>query len=158
MSVERIQQEKENKFFRKWDIVVYSVLILIIVAIFLIVFIPKSKDQISAFEIKYGDIQVCEYNFDTDSVTYNPEYITIEKVSQTMYKFTFAENKNGEDYNIIMVDLTNRNITCEDADCSTSKECTHMKITKMGDTIICIPHRLFIAPIGESEIKDPVLG
>ncbi len=158
MSVDRIKQEKENKFFKKWDILIYVILALVIVAIFLSIFLTRSKDQITAFEIKYGDTQVCEYNFDEDSLKYNPEYITFEKVSDTQYKFVFSENKDGTDFNIIYADLTTRTITCEDADCSTSKECTHMKISKMGDTIICIPHALYISPIGESEIKDPVIG
>lgn len=154
----KIAQEKENKFFKKWDIVVYAVLILVIVALFLIVFIPKSKDQISAFKMEYNGVQVLEYNFDEDSVRLNPEYVTYEKESQTIYKFTFKESKDSEEYNIIKVDLTYRKITCEDANCSLSKDCTHMKISHMGDTIICIPHKLFITPIGQGEIPDPVIG
>lgn len=157
MGLERIKQEKENKFFKKWDIVVYSVIALIIVALFLIVFIPRKNDQISAFVIKYDNTQVCEYNFDTDTITYNQDYIKFEKESQYIYVITFSL-KGDEDYNIIKVDLTNRNITCEDSDCSHSKDCTHMRISKMGDNIICVPHKLIILPVGESEILDPVIG
>ena len=93
MGLERIKQEKENKMFRRWDIVVYSIIILIIVALFLIVLIPQKHDQISAFVIKYDNIQICEYNFDNDSITYNPEYIKFEKESQSVYIFTFSLNE-----------------------------------------------------------------
>ena len=157
MGLDRIKQEKENKFFKKWDIVVYSVIVLIIVALFLIVFIPQKHDQITAFVIKYDNTQVCEYNFDTDTITYNQDYIKFEKESQYIYVITFSL-KESEDYNIIRVDLTNRNITCEDSDCSFSKDCTHMRISKMGDNIICVPHKLIILPVGESDISDPVIG
>ena len=157
MGVERIKQEKENKFFKKWDIVVYSVIALVIIALFLIVFIPQKHDQITGFVIKYDNIQVCEYNFDSDTITYNSDYIKFEKESQYIYKIIFSL-KDSEDFNEIKVDLSNRNITCEDSDCSFSKDCTHMRISKMGDNIICVPHKLIISPIGESEIIDPVLG
>ena len=154
----KIAQEKENKFFKRWDIIVYAVLALVIIALFLIVFIPRSKDQIAAFKMEYNGIEVLEYNFDNDSIRINPEYITFEKESQTVYKITFKESSDADEYNIIKVDLTLRQITCEDANCSLSKDCTHMKISKMGDTIICIPHKLFITPIGQTEIPDPVIG
>ena len=153
----KIAQEKENKFFKRWDIVVYAILALVIVALFLIVFIPRSKDQISAFKMEYNGIEVLEYNFDNDSVKMNSDYITFEKESQTI-NITFKESNDSNDYNIIKVDLTTRQITCEDANCSLSKDCTHMKISKMGDTIICIPHKLFITPIGKGDIPDPVIG
>ena len=158
MSAAKIVQEKENKFFKRGDIIVYVVLALLIVSLFLIVFLPKSKDQISAFKMEYNGIEVLEYNFDSDSYRINPEYVTFEKESQTMYKFTFKEGKDSKEYNIIKVDLTMRQITCEEANCSISKDCTHMKISKMGDTIICIPHRLFITPVGSGEIQDPIIG
>ncbi len=153
----KIAQEKENKFFKRWDIVVYAILALVIVALFLIVFIPRSKDQISAFKMEYNGIEVLEYNFDNDSVKMNSDYITFEKESQTI-NITFKESNDSNDYNIIKVDLTTRQIICEDANCSLSKDCTHMKISKMGDTIICIPHKLFITPIGKGDIPDPVIG
>ena len=154
----KILQEKENKFFKRWDILVYAVLVLVIVALFLIVLIPKSKDQLSGFKMEYNGVQVLEYNFDDDSIKYNSDYITFEKESQNIYVITFKENKESDEFNIIKVDLDSRQITCEDANCSLSKDCTHMKISKMGDTIICIPHKLFITPTGKSEIPDPVIG
>ena len=57
----KIAQEKENKFFKRWDIIVYAVLALVIIALFLIVFIPRSKDQIAAFKMEYNGIEVLEY-------------------------------------------------------------------------------------------------
>ncbi len=154
----RIEQEKSNKFFMKWDIVVYAILVLLIVGLFLGVFLSRNKEQLTGFEIKYNDVQVCEYDFDNDSIKYNPEYISIEKISDKEYKILFSENKDKTHFNEIYVDLSKRTIECKDADCSISKDCTHMKITKMGDTIICVPHRLMITPIGKSDIPDPVIG
>jgi len=155
---DRIEQEKSNKFFMKWDIVVYAVLVLLIVALFLVVFLTRNKDQLTGFTIQYDNIKVCEYSFDNDSITYDPKYVSLEKISDTEYKFIFHENEDKTRFNIIHVYLNTRTIECEDADCSISKDCTHMRISKMGDTIICVPHKLMITPIGKSEIVDPVLG
>ena len=155
---DRIEQEKSNKFFMKWDILIYSILALLIVGLFLGVFLTRDKNEITGFTITYDNAQVLKYDFDNDSLTYAPEYIAVEKVSNTEYKFTFSLNEDKSDYNVIIVNLSNRTIECEDADCSLSKDCTHMKISKMGDTIICVPHKLMITPIGKSEISDPVLG
>ena len=83
----KIAQEKENKFFKRWDIIVYAVLALVIVALFLIVFIPRSKDQIAAFKMEYNGIEVLEYNFDNDSIRINPEYITFEKEEYPSIRF-----------------------------------------------------------------------
>jgi len=158
MSIDRIKQEKENKFFKKSDIIVYAVLAVLIVVIFLVIFIPKKSGQLTGIEIKYGDISVCTYNFDTDTLTYSPEYVKPEKLSNTQYKLLFYEKEDYKEYNVIIIDLTKREVKCEDADCSLSKDCVHMKINKVGDNIICVPHKLFITALGNSDIPDPVIG
>ena len=154
---DRIAQEKENKIFKKWDIVIYSILALLIIGLFLGVFLTRDKDQISSFTITYDNVQVLEYDFDNDSIIYAPEYISFEK-KESAYIITFKEGKDSNDYNTFYVDLTKRQITCSEANCSLSKDCTHMKIEKMGDTIICVPHRLIVSPKGKGEIVDPVIG
>ena len=151
----RISEEKQNKFFRKWDILIYAILALLIVALFLIVFLPTRKSQYTGFRMEYDGKVVLEYDFDKDSMQLDKNYVSYAKESATTYTIWF---KNGEDENIIIVDIENRVITCEEANCSLSKDCTHMKISKMGDTIICIPHKLMISPIGKGEIPDPVVG
>ena len=155
---DRIAQEKENKFFMKWDILVYSILALLIVALFLVVFLTKSNDKLTGFTIQYDNAKVCEYSFENKSITYDPKYISLEKISEDEFKLTFHEEEDKSHFNVIHVYISKEIIECEDADCSLSKDCTHMKITKMGDTIICVPHKLMITPIGKSEIVNPVLG
>ena len=153
---DRIAEEKENKVFRKWDLVVYGVIILIIIGLFIGVFLTRDKNGVSSIEVQYDGVNIMTYNFDEDSLQYAPEYISVEKVSSSEYRFTF--NLDG-DYNILHVDLTARTVTCEDANCSFSKDCTTMKITKAGDTIICAPHKLVVIAKGNREdIKEPVIG
>ena len=152
---DRIAQEKENKMFKRWDLVVYGVIILIIIGLFLAVFLNRNKSVLSQIEIQYNNVNIMTYNFENDSLKYAPEYISVEKVSDKEYKFTF--NADG-DYNIIHVDVENRIVTCEDANCSFSKDCTTMKITKAGDTIICAPHKLIVIASGGGDMKEPVVG
>ncbi len=154
----KISQEKENKFFKKWDIVIYSILILLIGVLFLVVFLPKANQDIEAISIEYDGQEILVYKFNEESMQINHDYITFHVEEKGVYVITFKESRESDDYNIIKLDANNKVVTCEDANCSLSKDCTHMKITKPGDTIICIPHKLFIRALGNADIPDPVIG
>ena len=46
MSIAKIKQEKENKIFKRWDILVYAIILVVIAVLFLTVFLAKDKSEI----------------------------------------------------------------------------------------------------------------
>ena len=154
----RITQEKENKFFKKWDILIYAILIVLIGVLFLVILLPKSNQEIEAISMEYDGKEIFLYKFNEESMQINSDYISYSVEGDKVYVVKFKEGIGSDDFNIIRIDANNRVVTCDDANCSTSKDCTHMKITKPGDTIICIPHKLFVRAVSKSEIPDPVIG
>ena len=101
-----------------------------------------------------GEI-VAEYYFDDDSL------VTAAVVDSRREgdKYYLTVNSQSGGYNLVVIDLTERKTWVQEADCSSSAECTQMKtITKAGDSIICVPHALVVQGVGDGEIKDPISG
>ena len=158
MSIAKIRQEKENKIFKRWDILVYAIILILIAVLFLTLFLTKDNSGLDGFKVSYdGDI-IYTYNFSTKEEQKEDKYIDILERSDSILKIRVHLSDLEHDYNIIQVNLQERVITVIDADCSVSKDCTNMKIKSMSDTIICVPHKLIIEPIGNGKIEEPTIG
>ena len=158
MSIAKIRQEKENKIFKRWDILVYAIILILIAILFLTIFLTKDNSGLDGFKVSYdGDI-IYTYNFSTKEEQKEDKYIDILERSDSILKIRVHLSDLEHDYNIIQVNLQERVITVIDADCSVSKDCTSMKIKSMSDTIICVPHKLIIEPIGNGKIEEPTIG
>jgi len=151
-----IEQIKKSKLFHKWDIVIYLILI-VLIALSFIIFLPKKNSSLSVIEMKYKNDVVLTYSFDDKEFKYiDGNHITIEQEGEN-YLITFFESNENSDYNVIKIDILNKQVTMELTDCSTHKDCMSMKITKSSDTIICLPHSLSIYVV-TSEIIQPTVG
>ena len=156
MSINNIKQEKENKIFKKWDILVYAILLVLIVVLFLVVFISKDDSKIEGFEMSYKNNKILTYDFQKDSFDYNSEFIEINEC-ENGYIILFYLDDKKTDFNKIQVNTQDKCVVVLDASCSTSKDCTSMSIKKISDTIICVPHSLIIKPLGSSNIEDNIV-
>ncbi len=158
MSIAKIRQEKENKIFKRWDILVYAIILILIAVLFLTIFLTKDNSRLDGFKVSYDGDVIYTYIFSTKEEQKEDKYIDILERSDSILKIRVHLSDLEHDYNIIQVNLQERVITVIDADCSVSKDCTGMKIKSMSDTIICVPHKLIIEPIGNGNIEEPTIG
>ena len=150
MSYKKIEQVKKTKYFRPWDILVYGIILLIIAALFLVVFLTGDKSSANGFTIRQGERKVFTYYFDTHRYEYSLTDGTIEINSEDQNSLTFTvytPNKSG--FNRVKVDKVNNSVEVVDADCSLlRKDCVHTPALKDNSTVIsCLPHEMYIEPL-----------
>lgn len=153
---DKIDKINNIKPFRLADVIVYIVLAVLIVALLLAFCLPRQDSSLRGVEVTVNGEIVAEYYFEDDSL------VTVAVVDSRIegdkyYLTVHTDQPNG--YNLVVIDLTERKAWVQEADCSSSAECTQMKtITKAGDSIICVPHALVVQGVGDGEIKEPISG
>ncbi|MCD8201841.1 MAG: hypothetical protein LUD47_07245 [Clostridia bacterium] len=153
MSIKKIDQiKKKDKGFKIWDIVIYVLIVLAVVALFLAVFLTRSKDALAGFYVYYKSDIVFDYDFsDFEILECDPAHVIVEEETNTSLtiRFFVDEESPYEDCNVIFVDKEELSVDVIEADCSSHKECYYMDpITDTGSAIICSPHRMNIIPYG----------
>ncbi len=147
MSFKKIEQIRQTKYFRLWDVLVYGIIILIIAAIFLAVFLTKDNTPANGFKIRYADKTVFTYDFESGRYEYSltDGYIAIDGEDGNTLNITFyTPDKSG--YNKITVDKQSRKVKVVDADCSLiRKDCVNA--IAMDNVITCLPHQMYIEPL-----------
>ena len=154
--VDKIDNIKNIKPFRLADVIVYIVLAVLIVALLLAFCLPRQDSGLRGVEVTLKGEVVAEYYFEDDSlITSSAVDSRIE--GDKYYLTVHTDQPNG--YNLVVIDLTERKAWVQEADCSSSAECTQMKaITKAGDSIICVPHALVVQGVGDGEAREPISG
>lgn len=149
MSLKKIGQVKEGKYFRLGDLVVYGVVALIIAALFLAVFLTKDDSPADGFTVRYADKTVFTYYYDTGRYESDNSYGNIEINEEDGDSLTltfYTPDKSG--YNVIYVDKNGRTVTVTEANCSVHKDCVYTPAIKDNSSIIsCPPHNMYIEPL-----------
>ena len=145
--------EKKPKIFKRADLIVYGVLAAIILSLFVFFVFMVSGSSIP--EKIYADVdgkEVFRYDFTARVLTITdeefPKNIVEDDSSITIFLYF------GDEFNKIVI-IKSGSVLMEEANCSISHDCTYMSITKMTDTIICVPHKLHIYATKEI---SPTLG
>ncbi|MGN1104905.1 MAG: NusG domain II-containing protein [Candidatus Coproplasma sp.] len=150
MSYKKIEQVRKTKYFRLWDILVYGVILLIIAALFLVVFLTGDKSSANGFTIRQREKVVFTYYFDTDRYEYSltDSIVEIDSEDESSLIITvYTPNKSG--FNRVKVDKVNNTVEVVDADCSLlRKDCVHTPALKDNSSVIsCLPHEMYIEPL-----------
>lgn len=156
MSLKKIGQVKEGKYFRIWDLLVYGFIALIIAALFLTVFLTKDNSPSEGFTVRYADKLVFTYYYSTDKYEIDNSYGNIEIGEEDGESLTLTfRTPDKKGYNVIFIDKLNKSVKVTDADCSLHKDCVYTPAIKDNSSIIsCPPHKMFIEPLAR-KIDDP---
>ena len=152
---DKIDKIKNIKPFRLADVIVYIVLAVLIVALLLAFCLPRQDSSLRGVEVTVKGEIVAEYYFEDDSLITSSAVDS--RIEGDKYYLTVHTEPNG--YNLVVIDLVERKAWVQEADCSSSAECTQMKtITKAGDSIICVPHALVVQGVGDGDVREPISG
>lgn len=147
MSLKKIEQVREGKLFRTWDILIYA--LVIVVSVLLIIFFAVTRDntQLTGIVISFKGRQAFTYDFNAgEYVVYLPENISIEEETEEKILLRVFDD---DGFNDVEINLRNDSVRMVDADCSTHKDCTIMQpLTVNGSVpITCLPHGVVIRPL-----------
>ncbi len=143
MSLKKVEQVKSERGFRIWDLLVYGIVAVLIVALFLSVFLTRDKSPLTAVGIYVNNQKVFVYDFEKGGyeILTKDGGITVESGAKSLT----VKINNDYGYNEIVIEKAGK-VYATAADCG-GKDCTHMRpITDKSGIIYCSPHRLRIVP------------
>lgn len=149
MSLKKIEQIKEAKWFTLWDLIAFGAVIIISVALIIAFTVGRDKTALEGFYLSYGGVRAFTYDFgegEADVIlTDNIEMGEIEDGCFTVRFYT--DGKKG--FNDVFVDTVKRTVEVTASNCSTHKDCVYTpKLQYNSSTpIICTPHALSICPL-----------
>lgn len=143
MSLRKVEEAKGDRGFRKWDLPVYGILVLLIAVMFIAVFATRDRSPLSGVRVYIDNVAVFEYNFQTGEYEILADggvEIAEEDDERLLARFSY-----GGGYNLVEVNRSGW-VTVTDADCGT-RDCVYMPAIQDNSGIIyCSPHRLKIVP------------
>lgn len=149
MSLKKIEQVKNSKWFSIWDLVVFGVIIITAVALILAFTLGRDKSKFGGFSVSFRGETVLTYEFGNDKPpsVLNGEYIEVKMEDNGNYTVRFTNGDGG--YNVIYVDAAARTVDVTDSNCSSHKDCVHTAKLKNNSSppIICTVHGLTVAPL-----------
>ena len=149
MSLKKIEQIKDKKWFSVWDLIAYGAVIAIAVVLILVFTLSGDKSQMEGFYVSYGGERVFTYDFENrKSTVLSEDNIEIVKEGEGGFTIRFyTDGRSG--YNDIEVDTGKRTVTVTASNCSTHKDCVYTPALKNNSStpIICTPHALTVCPL-----------
>ncbi len=155
MSLKKVRQVKQGKWFRVWDLIIYGAVIALLIALFLAVFLTRDKTPANGVRLYYKGEAVCEYDYKTDKLNIiKADNIQVEENGEELLHFTFyTDGKSG--FNKVEINKKEKSVTVIDADCSLRKDCVYSPaITNNSSYISCPPHNFTIEPITRAYTDD----
>ena len=152
MSLKKVNQVKKDRFFKIWDILIYGIVAVVIVALFLAVTLTQDTGALTGINIYYQDALAFTYDFEEDEYDIRLENnIRVEAENSDHITLIFCENGGSfdgpADYNIIEIDKRERAVQVTESDCSNRRDCVFTQpIGNSAGVIVCTPHNLRIVP------------
>ena len=156
MSREKLQQTKHAAWFKGWDILIYALILLFLLALFLFFVIFPEREQLSGVEILVKNDRVFFCDFEEGSYTIEDvSRVRVEESGDLLLVTVTTE----EGSNIVSVDTKARRADMTDADCSWSRDCVHMPPIEntASAPVSCIPHGVVVMPMGGDRDPDGTL-
>lgn len=148
MSLKKIEQIKEGKWIRLWDIIAYAVLTVAVVILIITFTVGRDRSALAGFTVTCRGETLLTYDFTTSNMQVFAEENISVKEGEDIITITFtADDKKG--YNKISVDVKKRTVSVVESNCSTHKDCVYTSALRNNSStpIICTPHGLSISPL-----------
>ena len=156
MSREKLQQTKRAAWFKGWDILIYALILLLLLALFLFFVIFPEREQLSGIEIFVKNERVFFCDFDEGSYTIEDASRVVVEENGALLLVTLTTE---EGFNTVEIDTKAKRADMTDADCSMSRDCVHMPAIEntASAPISCIPHGVVVMPVGGDQDPDGTL-
>lgn len=153
---------KKSSPFKKADLIVYILTVIIVAVAFICVFIAKPQSS-SGFTVTVCNQEILAYDFDSGSYTStecDDVRIIVDESGKDNVTFTIKSGKNFENVNVLSVNANKKSVKITDANCPHGDCLNFTPINKNGDNtfIYCASHDLMITAISASGYVPPISG
>lgn len=149
MSLKKIEQVKNTKWFKPWDLLVYGLLAAAIVALILVFALSGKGGELDGIIVSYKGEKVFTYNFSQGEYEIlSPDNVEIKKEDANNLELVFYTDGKGG-YNNILIDKKGKSVKVTDSNCSWHKDCVYTQALNASRSvpILCTPHALSITPL-----------
>ena len=122
---------QKNKKFRN-DGILAAVIVIIAVAVLL--FTTATREQGDRVVVKINGVETQSYSLSEN------------------IKFEIKTGKNNEEYNVVVIE--NGKVRVTEADCPDGICEDYRPISYVGQTIVCLPHKVVIEIVGDKTASD----
>lgn len=152
MSLKKIQQVKNSKWFRVWDLLVYGIILIAVVALVIAVTVNRDTSPLEGVSLSYKGITIYTYEFEGDkseiALGRESNVSVGEKDADGSFTVKFITD-NGEGYNNVFINVKERSVKITASNCSARKDCVYTaRLTSNGSVpIFCNIHSLIVSPL-----------
>ena len=144
-----------NAVFKKPDLILYLLVVIIVAVCFLIPIFTHGQNK-NSFSVYKGEELVLTFDFESGDCKIENQFTELVIKSPTVdnsVSITIFTNLEKTEYNELLVDLENYSVKVVKSNCSLRKDCVHTPALEKGEgVIICLPHDLKIVPTGSNYI------
>ncbi len=155
-NTDKIVGVKNSLPFKHWDLLIYSLTIILIVLLFVfLVILPKNVNS-TGFEVFVNGKVAFSFDYAKYSYQIDGEFNSMVEVENEENGFSFKlySDKEKTHFNVIFVNTTNKSVKMTDSNCF-SKDCVYSPAISDKGVILCAPHGMKVVPIG---IQPPTAG
>lgn len=145
MSLKKVRSVKEDRGFKKADLIIYGIILLLVAVMFIAVFIPRDKSAMSGVRVYAGGEVVFEYDFTSKEYKAYGDNVTVTDGEVLTVRIDI---KGG--YNVLEINASGRTARMAEADCR-GQDCVHTPAIRDNSGIIyCSPHGIKVVPFDAS--------
>ncbi len=153
MSLKKIEQVKQDKGFRLFDLIIYGVILVTVAVLFIVIFTTRNTDPLTGIKVYVNSQVAYEYEFGVTATAQDGiknEDLQAEEDGDII-KITIAD---GNDLNVLEIDKKAKTVKMIEANCK-GRQCLYFPVMNdNSDFIYCSPHRVRVEPLMK-KLDDP---
>ena len=148
MSLKKIEQVKNDKWFSPFDLIIYGSIIILVVVLFIVIFTTRDTNPLSGVRIYSSAEVVFEYEFGQEAVCGNGAEMLEDDKGITVT----IRTKGG--VNVVYIDKTKKTVKMKEADCRGGQCLDFPAMSNNSNFIVCSSHGIKIEPYA-TDLDDP---
>lgn len=143
MSLKKVEQVKNDKGFRLFDLIIYGAVLAVVAIVFIVVFTTRNTDPLTGVKISVNAEVVFTYEFGGDPVFTDSEALTVKEDEKGI---TVTIRTGDDGLNVVYINKSAKTVKMTEANCK-GKHCIYFpEMSKNKDVIYCSPHGVKIEP------------
>ena len=142
MALKKIEQVKEDRGFKLFDIIIYGAVLVLVAVLFIVVFTTRNTNPLTGVKVTYRAEVVFEYEFGGGIKTLS-EQVELEEDGEGIT----LTIRTQDDYNVIYIDKTKKTVKMKDANCKGRRCLYFAEIKNNSGYIICEAHAIRVEPL-----------
>lgn len=154
MSLSHVKKTRSSRPFQPLDAILYAVIALLFVVLGF-VFLWQGEQPLVGFQLTYDGTEVAAYSFQNGLRVLDSNHVQVVSEDEaTLTLLFFAESEDA--FNQIVINKADKSVSVAQANCSSHADCT-LSPLRMGQPVVCVPHRMTILPTGYQPFDDGIL-